>query len=285
METARSIREAWPHDASIGVILGTGAAAVAEAFSPECRIGFGRLPHMARATAVGHPGRFVGGRIGQIGAAVLQGRVHLYEGYSPQDVQFPVHVLAALGVHALIVTNASGGLNPLYHCGDLVVIDDLIDLTGNRKQGTGNQRQLSSPLPLPLDEGGGRGVRVNGTQVVNGPETHLFKSQLTNEAYTKARRAGIPIHRGTYVGVLGPNYETRAEYRFLRRIGDVVGMSTVHEVRAARRLGMEVLGLSVVSNECCPDRLTKTTGESVVRAVESAADRLARLIVQVCSDL
>jgi purine-nucleoside phosphorylase len=106
----------------------------------------------------------------------------------------------------------------------------------------------------------------------------LFAPELAAFAYEGGRRAGIGIHRGTYIGVLGPNYETRAEYRFLRRIGDAVGMSTVHEVRAARRLGLEVLGLSVVSNECCTDRITKTTGESVVHAVQQAADGLVHVI-------
>jgi purine-nucleoside phosphorylase len=289
------------------LILGTGAAAVAEAFEPNCHVAFGELPHMAPATAVGHPGRFVGGRIGRSRVAILQGRVHLYEGYSPREVQFPVHALAALGVSTLIVTNASGGLNPLYRCGDVVVIEDLVDLTGSRGQGTGNRGRAtgdrsqatgdrrqesrdgensdSTFLPLPLDGGGGRGVGVNG------PHKDLLNQHFADAAVHHAQYSDIPVHRGTYIGVLGPNYETRAEYRFLRRIGDIVGMSTLHEVRAARQLGMEVLGLSVVSNECCPDYPLggalpkKTTGESVVRAVEAAADRLATLISSVCSNL
>jgi purine nucleoside phosphorylase len=166
-ETAQSIRQLWPHEASIGVILGTGACSVAEAFQPECRLAFGQLPHMACATAIGHPGQFIGGRLGGRHVAILQGRIHLYEGCSREQVQFPIRVLAALGVQTLIVTNASGGLNPTYRCGELVVIEDLIDLTGNREQGTGDRGQVYVPLrlPLPLDVGGvlllKRGVGVS----------------------------------------------------------------------------------------------------------------------------
>lgn len=263
-ETARTIRRLWPHEASVGVVLGTGAAAVADTFGPECEIPFGELPHLVPPTAVGHPGRFLGGRIADQPVAILQGRVHLYEGHDRKRVQLPVHVLAALGVRTLIVTNASGGLNPWYRCGDLVVVEDLIDLTFTPDVNAFGED--AAPI---------RSVRPSNP----------FSAELIETAWTHGRRSGYRIHRGTYAGVLGPNYETRAEYRFLRRVADVVGMSTVPEVAAARRHGMRVLALSVVSNECCPDRLTKTTGESVVRAVEQAADRLAHLITHTCRTL
>jgi purine-nucleoside phosphorylase len=263
-ETARSIRGIWPHDASVGLILGTGSAAVANAFGPECELAFGELPHLVPPTAVGHPGRFIGARLADVPVAILQGRVHLYEGHTREHVQLPVHVLAALGVRTLIVTNASGGLNPSYRCGDLVVVEDLVDLTFTADDAECSDRAFPA-----------RTVR----------RSNPFATELVATAWTQGRRAGFRIHRGTYAGVLGPNYETRAEYRFLHRVADVVGMSTVHEVAAARRLGMRVLALSVVSNECCPDRLTKTTGESVVRAVEQAADRLAHLITHTCRAL
>jgi purine-nucleoside phosphorylase len=187
----------------------------------------------------------------------------LYEGYEPAQVEFPVQVLAALGVRVLVVTNAAGGLNPLFRCGDLVVLDDLVDLTFARADHftRGDER-------LPWAGGSLR-----------------FSSDLAARAWKYGRRAGVGVHRGTYVGVTGPNYETRAEYRFLRRVGDVVGMSTVHEVAAACRLGMQVLGLSVVTNECCPENLARTTGESVVRAVEAASGRLARLIHETLRDI
>lgn len=263
-EAADAISREWPQHASIGLILGTGAAAVAEAFRPQCKIHFDDLPHVAPATAVGHAGRFVGGGLDGRPIAILQGRVHLYEGYRPRQVEFPVHMLAALGVRTLIVTNASGGLNPILHCGDLVVIDDLLDLTFSP-----GVRLAAKDRPY-----GRAGYRGNP-----------FSEELALLARDAAHRAQLRVHRGAYAGVLGPNYETRAEYRLLRRIADVVGMSTVHEVAAARRLGMRVLGLSVVTNECCPDKLSKTTGESVVRAVEKAADRLARLLVETCRKL
>lgn len=260
-ETADAIRRYWPHQAEVGLILGTGAAAVAEAFGPQCKLAYSDLPHLVPATAIGHPGRFIGGRVGDRHVAILQGRVHLYEGYPPSQVQFPVHVLAALGVRTLMVTNASGGLNPSYRCGDLVVVDDLIDLTFT-----------TSPYAVQESLAAPRTGHRNGA----------FSPELATAAVAAGRKAGVGVHRGTYAGVQGPNYETRAEYRFLRRFADVVGMSTVHEVAAARSLGMRVLGLSVVTNECCPDRPSKTTGESVVRAVERAADRLGRLLVQTC---
>jgi purine-nucleoside phosphorylase len=315
VESAGWIRRRWPRAASIGLILGTGAAAVAEALRPECDLAFGDVPHLVPTTSIGHPGRFMGGRIADKYFAILQGRVHLYEGYSPRQVQFPIEVLAALGVRSLVVTNASGGLNPAYRCGDLVVLDDLVDLTFSASDDAMDEHASRNTAPLPPREGLGEGgsgyparfswypdwIRVSDLHLPEGsgyppqpsPSLSLrgrgawspFSRELADTAWALGRRAGFGIQRGTYVGVLGPNYETRAEYRFLRRIADAVGMSTVHEVTAARRLGMRVLGLSVVSNECCPDNLTKTTGESVIRAVEEAADRLTQLIVRTCREL
>jgi purine-nucleoside phosphorylase len=192
----------------------------------------------------------------------------LYEGLTPREVELPIHVLASLGARTIIVTNASGGLNPTYHCGELMVIDDFIDLTFSR---------CGSDAPR---RGGFRSTKMG-----QAGSSQLLSPELAKSAWTQGRRTGIRVHRGTYIGVLGPNYETRAEYRFLRRIGDAVGMSTVHEVRAAHQLGMQVLGLSVISNECRPDRPSKTTGQSVVRAVERASDGLSQVIVQTLTEL
>jgi purine-nucleoside phosphorylase len=192
---------------------------------------------------------------------MLQGRCHGYEGYSLDVLTFPVRVLAALGLKTLIVTNAAGGLNPSFAIGDVMLIDDHIDLM-NLRQPTG---QASS---LPYD-----------APATRSPCVRFYDRDLAAAAAAAARQADFVLHRGVYVAVSGPSYETRAEYRAFRRIGgDAVGMSTVPEVLAASVLGLRVLGLSTITNVACPDAPKTVTAEEVVEVAAIARPRVRAII-------
>jgi purine-nucleoside phosphorylase len=199
----------------------------------------------------------------------IRGRVHIYEGFSPQQVTFSVRLMHELGVSRLIVSNASGGLNPLLLSGDIVIVQDHVDLMGRRSG-------------LPLGAGAPAGVREPGSRV---GERSVYDVELMERARRLARRQGVRATLGVYAAMYGPNYETRSEYRFLRRIGaDVVGMSTVPETVCAARLGLRTLALSVVTNVCRPDRLGKTDGASVMAAAEAAEPALRELVLSLLVD-
>lgn len=237
----------------VGIILGTGLGDFASQLEQAIVIPCRELPHFPRATALSHSGQLVWGFLAGTEVVALAGRVHLYEGYAVEQVVFPVRVLAALGVTHLVVTNASGGLHPQLASGDIVVITDHLDLLGRRA------------------------VPVNATPVPRGAGP--YDGQLVDVALATARRQRFPARAGTYVAVTGPNYETRAEYRFLRKMGgDVVGMSTIPEVLAAHRLGLRCLALSVVTNVARPDAASETTAEEVVSAAHRASTRLEHIL-------
>jgi purine-nucleoside phosphorylase len=188
----------------------------------------------------------------------MQGRFHRYEGYSLREVTFPVRVMRQLGAHTLIVSNVSGGMNPLWQAGDLVVLDDHINLLGE------------SPLTGPnLDDFGPRFPDMS----------EPYDRSLQTTAEDAALEQGVPLRRGVYVAVSGPNLETRAEYRMLRALGaDIVGMSTVPEVIVARHMDMRVLGLSIITDECLPDALAPADIEEIIRTAMEAEPRLTALI-------
>ncbi len=212
----------------IGLVLGSGLGAFADVLREAIRIPYSQIPLFPQSSAIGHAGQLVIGTTHDIPLAVMQGRVHLYEGYSPQEVAFPVRVFGRMGIRAVVLTNAAGGINLEYGQGALVLIKDHINLQGQ------------NPLIGPNDER--FGLRYpDMTQAYWEPYR-----DITSEEATKL---GIKIHEGVYAGVLGPNFETPAEIRFLRTIGaDLVGMSTISEVIAARHMGIRVLGVSCVTN-------------------------------------
>jgi len=212
----------------VGIVLGSGLGAFADKLADATRIPYSQIPSSPRSTAIGHAGQMVVGKAGNIPVAVMQGRVHLYEGYSAAEVAFPVRVLARMGVRALILTNAAGGINLQYQQGALVVISDHINLQGH------------NPLVGPNDERFGPRF----------PDmTHAYHKPYREMALHAAYALGQTIHEGVYAALLGPSYETPAEIRYLRTIGaDLVGMSTVPEVIAARHLGMKVLAISCITN-------------------------------------
>lgn len=212
----------------IGLVLGSGLGAFAEELTDAVRIHYAHVPSFPRSTAVGHSGQLVIGHASGIPVAVMQGRVHLYEGYSPAEVTFPTRVLARMGIRALILTNAAGGINLEYKQGALVVISDHINLQGH------------NPLVGPNDERFGPRF-PDMSQAYYKP----YRA-LTLES---ARKLGKIVYQGVYAALLGPSYETPAEIRYLRTIGaDLVGMSTVPEVIVARHMGVKVLAISCVTN-------------------------------------
>ncbi|MCU1301850.1 MAG: inosine guanosine and xanthosine phosphorylase family [Candidatus Sulfotelmatobacter sp.] len=212
----------------VGLILGSGLGALADELSDATRTPYAQIPSFPQSTAIGHAGQMVIGKAAEIPVAVMQGRVHLYEGYSPQQVAFPVRVLGRMGVRALVITNAAGGINLEYKQGALVVITDHINLQGN------------NPLVGPNDER--FGLRFPDM-------TEAYSKAYRELTLVASRKLGKAIYQGVYAGLLGPNYETPAEIRYLRTIGaDLVGMSTIPEVIAARHMGIKVLAISCVTN-------------------------------------
>jgi purine-nucleoside phosphorylase len=212
----------------IALILGSGLGGFADEFADAVRIPYAKIPHFPQSTAVGHAGQLVLGHVEGIEVVGMQGRVHLYEGYSPKDVAFPVRVFFRLGVEAIILTNAAGGIRKDFTQGRLVVISDHINL------------QAASPLMGPNDEKFGPRFPDMST---------AYDKKFRELALAEGRRLGIDLDEGVYAALAGPSYETPAEIRFLRTIGaDLVGMSTVPEVIAARHSGIRVLGISCVTN-------------------------------------
>lgn len=225
---AQVILQRTPLKPKIGLILGSGLGAFADSLTNATAVPYSEIPSFPQSTAIGHAGRMVIGNAGEIPVAAMQGRVHLYEGYSAQQVAFPVRVFARMGIKAVLLTNAAGGINLGYSQGALVLIRDHINLQG------------TSPLVGPNDSR--FGVRFPDM-------THAYSGVYREIAREEAAKLNIQLHEGVYAALLGPSYETPAEIEYLRRIGaDLVGMSTVAEVIAARHIGLEVLGISCVTN-------------------------------------
>jgi purine-nucleoside phosphorylase len=225
---ARFLLEQTSLRPKIGLVLGSGLGAFADELSDAVRVPYSQIPSFPLSTAIGHTGQMVIGKVGDVPAAVMQGRVHLYEGYSAEQVGFPVRVLGGMGVRALIVTNAAGGINTKYTQGALVVISDHINLQGQNPLVGANDERFGPRFP---------------------DMTQAYWKPYREMALKAARKLGKTVHEGVYAGLLGPSYETPAEIRYLRMIGaDLVGMSTIPEVITARHMGMKVLGISCVTN-------------------------------------
>jgi len=257
-EAAATIASRWPHAPSVGLILGSGLGAAAAALTDPVAIPYEEIPHFARSTAHGHTGQLVCGRLDGVPVIVMEGRMHAYEGYPLAQITFPVRVLRRLGARLLIVTNACGGLNPQFRTGDIMVIDDHINLMNDNPLIGINDDRLGPRFPD-----------------MSAP----YEPALIDRALAVARRENFAAHRGVYVAVTGPNLETRAEYRFLRAIGaDVVGMSTVPEVIVAVHAGMRVLGISVVTDMCLPDALEVATVENILAVARASEPKLRAII-------
>jgi purine-nucleoside phosphorylase len=242
----------------VGMVLGTGLGRLGEAIQRIAELSYEDVPHFPRSTVETHAGRLVFGALGGQKVVAMQGRFHMYEGYTLQEVTFPVRVMRALGAEILVLSNAAGGLNPLFSLGDLMLIDDHINLMGD------------NPLRGPNDD-------ALGPRFPDMSEP--YDRQLIAAVERVALAERIRLQRGVYVAVCGPQLETRAEYRFLRWAGaDAVGMSTVPETIVARHGGMRVLAISVITDMCLPDALETADIAKIIRVAEEAEPRLARLI-------
>ncbi len=245
----------------IGLILGSGLGSLADAVEQPLSIPYSDLPYMPVSTVPGHAGRLVIGHLEGKPVLVMQGRVHYYEGYSMAEVGLPVRVMARLGIEILVVTNAAGAVNPVFEPGDLMLITDHLNLIGMAGL---------SPLRGPnLDELGPRFPDMS----------RAYDRELIALAQQVADEQGIPLHRGVYVCLAGPTFETPADLRFLRLCGaDAVGMSTVPEVTVARHSNLRVLGISGISNKANLDGDTPTTHEEVLAAGQKIVPKLTTLI-------
>jgi len=255
---ADAIRVRFDRRPDAAIILGTGLGRLAVEIDAHAVIEYADIPGFPLSTVESHTGRLLCGTLGSKTVIAMQGRFHRYEGYSLRKVTFPVRVMRALGADSLIVSNACGGLNPLWSAGDLMLIADHINLLGD------------SPLIGPNDDR--LGPRFPD---LSAP----YDSALRELARRVAAEKGITLREGVYVAVTGPNLETRAEYRFLRAIGaDVVGMSTVPEVVVAIHAGMRVLGLSIITDMCLPDALEPATVERIIAVANRAEPQLTALV-------
>ncbi|HKP76633.1 MAG TPA: purine-nucleoside phosphorylase [Longimicrobiaceae bacterium] len=264
-EAVDAIRARTALHPGIGIILGTGLGALAERIAVECAIPYAEIPHFPLSTVESHTGRLLFGTLGGKPVMAMQGRFHRYEGYTLQQVTFPVRVMRALGVETLVVSNACGGMNPLWSPGDLMLIADHINLIGE------------NPLTGPNDDA--LGPRFPD---MSQPYDHGLQ-HLAKEVALELR---IPLRSGVFVAVAGPNLETRAEYRMLRMIGaDVVGMSTVPEVIVARHGGMRVMGVSIITDACLPDALEEADIATIIATAGRAEPNLTKLVEGVVSRL
>lgn len=258
-EATRAVRARWAGAPTVGIVLGTGLGALAQEIEASTAIPYPEIPHFPRSTVESHKGQLVCGTLAGHSVVAMEGRFHLYEGYPPFLVTFPIRVMKELGCRLLIVSNACGGLNPQYERGDIMVIEDHINLMGLNPLIGPNDDRLGPRFPDLVEP---------------------YDRELQNLALRVALEENIVAHRGVYVAVTGPNLETRAEYRFLRGIGaDVVGMSTVPEVLVAVHAGLKVLGFSIATDMCLPDALEPVRIEEIL-AVAGAAEAKLRTIVK-----
>ena len=255
---AQAIQALFSQRPTEAIILGTGLGQLADEIAVDVTIDYADIPGFPLSTVESHAGRLLCGTLGGRTVVAMQGRFHRYEGYSLQEVTFPVRVLRALGAETLIVSNACGGMHPLWERGDLMLIADHINLLGD------------NPLIGPNDPA--LGPRFPDMSVV-------YDASLRALAREVAAEQRLTLREGVYVAVVGPNLETRAEYRMLRAIGaDVVGMSTVPEVIVARHGGMRVLGLSIITDMCLPDSLQEATLDEIVATANAAQPKLTALV-------
>jgi purine-nucleoside phosphorylase len=262
---ATSVRARTRVQPEIAIILGTGLGGLAREIAVEAEIPYGDIPGFPLSTVEAHAGKLLAGRLAGRAVMAMQGRFHRYEGYDLQQVTFPVRVLHALGARHLVVSNACGGMNPLWGPGELVLLSDHINLLGD------------NPLIGPNDDR--IGPRFPDMSAPYDPE-------LRDLARRTALEQGIVLREGVYVAVPGPNLETRAEYRMLRAMGaDVVGMSTVPEVIVAVHQGMRVMGVSIITDQCLPDALEPASLERIIATASRAEPQLTRLIASVVERL
>lgn len=257
-EAVAAIKSKWSGTPRAGIILGTGLGGLVDEIEVEAAIDYDEIPHFLRSTATSHRGRLVCGKLEGLLVMAMEGRFHMYEGYALKDITLPVRAMKAMGADLLVVSNACGGMNPYFKSGDLMVIEDHINLMGDNPLIGINDDRLGPRFPDMCEP---------------------YSQQLVDKALEVARREDIVAHKGVFVAVAGPNLETRAEYRFLRAIGaDAVGMSTVPEVIVAVHCGMRVVGFSIVTDLCFPDALEPANVDEIIATANAAEPKLRTLV-------
>lgn len=260
-ESARFLKEKIKKIPEIGIILGTGLGKFVERINVDQIIPYTSIPHFPVSTVEGHAGNLISGKIKNKEIIAFQGRFHLYEGYSAKEIVLPIRVLKFLGAKVLMESNAAGGMNPLFKTGDLVIIVDHINLTGHNPLAGENFEEIGVRFP---------------------DMSNPYSPDIIELAENIALEEKIPVKKGVLVGLVGPNLETKAEYRFLRAIGaDMVCMSTVVEVIAAVHAGLKVFGISVISDMCLPDALKVATFEEILATASSAEPLLTHLVEKI----
>ena len=264
-EAVAFISEKWGEQPRAGIILGTGLGPFVEQIEIAAEIDYEEIPHFPSSTATSHRGRLICGTLEGVPVVAMEGRIHLYEGHAAKLITLPVRVMRALGAEWLIASNAVGGMNPNYRAGDIMVIEDHINL------------MTDNPL-----------IGVNDDRL--GPRfpdmSEPYNLKMVNVALAIARKCDFVAHKGVLVAVTGPNLETRAEYRFLRLIGaDVVGMSVVPEVITAVHCGLKVVGFSVVTDMCLPDALKEAVVEEIIATANAAEPKLRELVAGVVGQI
>ena len=264
-EAVKFLRTKTSAQPAIGIILGTGLGGLVKDIEIETVVDYGDIPHFPVSTVESHKGKLIFGKLGGKNIVAMQGRFHFYEGYTMQQVTFPVRVMKFLGVNTLLISNAAGGMNPLFTKGDIMLITDHINLLGDNPLIGPNDDELGPRFP---------------------DMTEPYTKELISLAEKVALELKIRVQKGVFVAVSGPNLETRAEYRFLRGIGaDVVGMSTVPEVIVAVHQSMRVLGFSIMTDECFPDALKPVSLQEVIAVANSAEPKLTAIMKEVVTRL
>lgn len=263
-EAAQAIQQAFAETPKVAIVLGTGLGGLVEQIDVKATIEYGDIPHFPVSTATSHRGRLVCGHLEGVPVIAMEGRFHMYEGYPLKQITLPIRVFKRLGTELLIVSNACGGLNPYYQSGDIMLIDDQINLMGDNPLIGINDDRLGPRFPDMCEP---------------------YDQQWIDRALSIARRDDIQVHRGVFVAVAGPNLETRAEYRFLRTIGaDVVGMSTVPETIVAVHCGLKTIGISVITDMCLPDSLKPANVEEIIATANRAAPNLQKIVTGLVSE-
>ena len=257
-EAVNAIRQRWDRTPHAGIILGTGLGPLVQQIENQVAIEYSSIPHFLKSTATSHRGRLVCGDLCGLPVMAMEGRFHMYEGYPLKQITLPVRVMKAMGANLLVVSNAAGGMNPFHKAGDIVVIEDHINLMGDNPLIGINDDRLGPRFP---------------------DMSEPYNFELVEKALEVARKNNVVAHKGVFVAVAGPNLETRAEYRFLRAIGaDVVGMSTVPEVIVAVHSGMRTVGFSAITDMCLPDALEAADVSKIIAVANDAEPRLRTLI-------
>jgi purine-nucleoside phosphorylase len=263
-ETLGYIRKHYSGSPEIGLVLGTGLGALVESIEIEKQLAYNFIPHFPISTVESHFGKLIFGRLGGKLVVAMQGRMHYYEGYSMQQITYPIRILKLLGIKTLLLSNAAGALNPAYRKGDMMALDDHINLLPENPLRGPNQEEFGPRFPD-----------------MSAP----YDPDLLAAAQSIAQQEGYRLHRGVYCAVQGPNLETRAEYRFLRTIGaDVVGMSTVPEVIVARHMGLRTFAVSILTDECDPDHLAPVSLAEILETARKIEPQLTRLIFRLVSE-